>query len=1101
MGGGVAMCVFFQVEAPVAVGAGAWGIATADLGTDNIPDVIVAVGGANEIEVLTSNGSGGFSSEATYAAGTAPTALATADFNNDGTADVVVANSASNSVSILLNNGHGGFTTAKSIQVGKDPTALATGALFGGHNQDIVVADSGASNITVLTGNGAGGFTSTSYGVLKAPDAVAIASLTGSSYDDIIVADGGANAISVLLHNGGTGFGKAVNYAVGTDPTAITTADLTGNGVQDVIVANGGSGTVSVLLNNGAGVLSAAQTYYVGGTPTCVAMADVNGDGLPDMIVGSSGSDQISVFLNEGSGFFSGSPLVYQLAAAPVSITTADVNSDGRIDILATLANGSVDVILNESDYLAAQAVAEFAKNPSLTSFGVADTGTNVGSNLDGLQTMAAAGVLSYIDITDFSPISLTSQQLFADGGALDLINAGGQNIIGYPQLLLTSGPLTLNGSLYADPGGEILYGTLTNTGSLSAATVGGSQYIGTAYEFGYPVYGTFQNNSTLTVSNGYSLGLGVNFANTGVVAVSGGALLTIGFSYQGETTTFANSGSISLNSAELLIYGSLSVPALTGISNTGGIIGIEGSLRGPGVLAVGGGTALGTVQLFGTISGTTITDSGGGLEFIGSTLDRGTAELQGDTYDGILALNLVGDSVTIAGGLRLAGLGGSGAGTVELTGNDARLGVLGATTLSNATIYIGGNNAAAPALLIANDPYQQGTGRLTLGTSLALVQQGLYAAVGSDRTFGDGVTNDGTIIAARAGGQFFVQGGTFSNQGTVVVGNGDTFWINADKLANLAGGTLTGGNWQVNPGSTLWLPDNANLVTDRAALTLAGNATAGPVVEWNSWTGATPVTLQQTLGAIGTGGALTLNGGWTFASTVAGGLDDLSHLTLGGATLSASSLTVAAGATLSGFGTVSGPITNSGGITALGGLLTLSGAVAGTGTLAIGTAATLEIGGSAPVTEKVAFAATSPGLLILGAPTADPVSVTGFTGGDTVELLGFTETSYGFTGGVLTVHGSGGGAVTLTFGSGYSQSSFSVVNSGGNTVVTDPGAALHAALAASAGSTDLFTPVADATPVASPLDGGASSGGAPGASDLVVSDAHPPPIFSHTTW
>ena len=78
----------------------------------------------------------------------------------------------------------------------------------------------------------------------------------------------------------------------------------------------------------------------------------------------------------------------------------------------------------------------------------------------------------------------------------------------------------------------------------------------------------------------------------------------------------------------------------------------------------MGTGTALGAVVLAsaGTIKNGTIADAGSGLTFSGGTLD-------GVTYQGPLNLSQASSSLYIKDGITLTGAGGSGNGTINLTG------------------------------------------------------------------------------------------------------------------------------------------------------------------------------------------------------------------------------------------------------------------------------------------------------------------------------------------------------------------------------------------------------------------------------------------------
>ncbi|HSN01231.1 MAG TPA: FG-GAP-like repeat-containing protein, partial [Rudaea sp.] len=194
-----------------------------------------------------------------------------------------------------------------------------------------------------------------------APYSVTAADLNGDGKPDLIAANRSDNTVSVLLNTTAPGaathsFAAQQTFATGLTPFSVTAADLNGDGKPDLIVANQNSNTVSVLLNTtapGAALPSfaALQTFATGAGPASVSAADLNGDGKPDLIVVNA-SDTVSVLLNTtASGPATSSFAVQQTFAtgtAPIAVTTADLNGDGKPDlIVANHDDNTVRILFN----------------------------------------------------------------------------------------------------------------------------------------------------------------------------------------------------------------------------------------------------------------------------------------------------------------------------------------------------------------------------------------------------------------------------------------------------------------------------------------------------------------------------------------------------------------------------------------------------------------------------------------------------------------------------------------------------------------------------------------------------------------------------------
>src|SRR5437588_5944102 len=71
-----------------------------------------------------------------------------------------------------------------------------------------------------------------------------------------------------------------------------------------------------------------------------VAVGDLNGDLKPDVVVANPSLNNIGVFLNAGSGTL-GPGAFLAVNGRPDSVSLADFNSDGHLDILLAVADSS----------------------------------------------------------------------------------------------------------------------------------------------------------------------------------------------------------------------------------------------------------------------------------------------------------------------------------------------------------------------------------------------------------------------------------------------------------------------------------------------------------------------------------------------------------------------------------------------------------------------------------------------------------------------------------------------------------------------------------------------------------------------------------------
>ncbi len=176
------------------------------------------------------------------------------------------------------------------------------------------------------------------------PRSVAVGDLNRDAKPDLVTANREGTA-SVLLGKGDGTFGARTDYATGIGASSVAIGDLNGDGSLDVVTANCGAypdyvGTVSVLLGNGDGTFRPMMNMAAGYATSAIAIGDLNGDGKADLVAANEGDAcdwpvyTISVFLGNGNGTF-GAKTDYGTGMNPSSVAIGDLNSDGKLDLVA----------------------------------------------------------------------------------------------------------------------------------------------------------------------------------------------------------------------------------------------------------------------------------------------------------------------------------------------------------------------------------------------------------------------------------------------------------------------------------------------------------------------------------------------------------------------------------------------------------------------------------------------------------------------------------------------------------------------------------------------------------------------------------------------
>lgn len=293
----------------------------------------------------------GFAFHPTMPAGFLPTSVVTGDFNRDGKMDWAVSNGGSNDIWIYLGNGDGTAQLPKIIRLtGAAPVQVVTADLRGIGVLDLVVAEADTQSVGVLLGNGDGTFQpEVTYFVQGPPLSLAVGDVNGDGKIDIvagIVGDPLTGPLATFLGDGIGNFGTPIT-SLGYNPiltfatTQVVLKDLNGDGRPDITLMDVGGAVpgAHTYLNNGDGTFKHADFVYGsdGGfvLPTAVAVGDMDGDGCPDVITVEA-LGEVRIFKGNCDGTVQGFPNVMTVGAgeAPVSVALADMNGDGRMDVI-----------------------------------------------------------------------------------------------------------------------------------------------------------------------------------------------------------------------------------------------------------------------------------------------------------------------------------------------------------------------------------------------------------------------------------------------------------------------------------------------------------------------------------------------------------------------------------------------------------------------------------------------------------------------------------------------------------------------------------------------------------------------------------------------
>jgi len=374
----------------------------ADLDGDNKPDIIAEGAGTDGYIFRNTNNTGAINVASLIPDDTTSNDAGNPvliDLNDDGKTDIVSVHGIYKNISTLGNINF-------EAQVGSATTDLASPNDFNLDGKIDLVGVDGSANIEVFESwMRPGQFVAQSdYGSFSASILVAKPAAGGGTasadFDrdglfDVASTNPGTDNITIFRNTGDYRI-RAAQFATTTlpaldNPGRIYTGDLDVDGKSDLMIyhaAGTNANTISVFHNQSTTgtILFARTDYTLPANATVAHIRDLDGDGKPEIIITSESGDRFFILKNTSTpGTLDATSFATPFATTvnnPRGITTADLNLDGKPEIILTAAPNALMIYENliaagPSISITTQPLVTATCEGTSTSFSVTATGAS----------------------------------------------------------------------------------------------------------------------------------------------------------------------------------------------------------------------------------------------------------------------------------------------------------------------------------------------------------------------------------------------------------------------------------------------------------------------------------------------------------------------------------------------------------------------------------------------------------------------------------------------------------------------------------------------------------------------------------------------------
>lgn len=267
---------------------------------------------------------------------------------------------------LALSNPSLNFQNSRIFNSGTNSQGLAVGDLNGDNKPELVVSNVGQGTIRILqdTGTGIEYGTPITLSTLSSTAVVYLGDLNNDSKLDILVCYSGTGNISIFRNQSTGGTLTSGSFATRQDitVTGVTSTnvgsieDINGDGLADILIASYNSNILSIFKNTTTvpGSISfqnvSSTSLGAGAGPASVNCADLDNDGKKDIVVSAFAGNSLIIYKNNSSisTFSISLAQSFVSSGGPLNACLGDIDGDGKVDIITSTYSGtSVNIYRN----------------------------------------------------------------------------------------------------------------------------------------------------------------------------------------------------------------------------------------------------------------------------------------------------------------------------------------------------------------------------------------------------------------------------------------------------------------------------------------------------------------------------------------------------------------------------------------------------------------------------------------------------------------------------------------------------------------------------------------------------------------------------------